>query len=132
MKRVVGRDMSAFSLAWVAAVIRSSQQSRPLRKQSTTLNAKTLQFPEEFLNDPSRSLVDRYAAGAFLSTIYSRACFRDLRRSSIFLVDATSDNGEGSKYPFGLSRDACNWEQDRGGPAPHRPNQAFRPLSLGE
>ena len=96
MKHVVGLDcdLSAFETAWVAGVIRGAQQSRPLRKQSSTLNVKTLQFLEVFLCDQNRSLVDRFAAGVFLFATYSRSRFGDLRNISRCIVDEAKGSGD--------------------------------------
>ena len=80
-------DLGAFETAWVTGIVRSAQQARPLRKQSTTLNVKTLQFMESFMMDDRRAVVDRYAVGVFLFAVYSRARFGDLRRISYAIVD---------------------------------------------
>eukprot|EP00435_Cladocopium_sp_Y103_P042781 s2110_g11.t3 len=98
MKFVVGLDcdLSAFDSAWVSGVIRSAQQARPLRKQSTTLNVKTIQFLESFLCDHNKSLVDRYAVGVFLFAIFSRARFGDLRLIAKIFVDSVEENSDGS------------------------------------
>ena len=54
MHHVVGLDcdLTAFNSAWVCGIIRSSQQSRPLRRQSSILNVKS---PLVFGNVPGRS-----------------------------------------------------------------------------
>ena len=98
MHHVIGLecDLSAFSSAWVCGIIRSAQQSRPLRKQSTTLNVKSLLFLEAFLSDERRALVDRFATGVFLFAVYSRARFGDLRRISKVIIDDVPENPEGS------------------------------------
>eukprot|EP00435_Cladocopium_sp_Y103_P042275 s848_g11.t1 len=98
MKHVVGLDcdLTAFESAWVSGVIRSAQQSRPLRKQSTTLNVKTLQYLENFLCSQEHSIVDRFAAGIFLFATYSRARFGDLRRIAKIIIDPATEESEGS------------------------------------
>eukprot|EP00435_Cladocopium_sp_Y103_P013884 s2640_g3.t1 len=98
MKHVVGLDcdLTAFDSAWVSGVIRSAQQSRPLRKQSTTLNVKTLQYLEIFLCSQEHSIVDRFAAGVFLFATYSRTRFGDLRRIAKIIIDPATDESEGS------------------------------------
>eukprot|EP00435_Cladocopium_sp_Y103_P035389 s1019_g9.t1 len=98
MKHVVGLDcdLSAFDSAWVNGVIRSAQQARPLRKQSTTLNVKTVQYLENFLFDQTNSMVDRYAAGVFLFAIFSRARFGDLRRIAKIIIDPATEDSDGS------------------------------------
>eukprot|EP00435_Cladocopium_sp_Y103_P057462 s1511_g19.t1 len=96
MKHVVGLDcdLAAFESAWVSGIIRAAQQSRPLRKQSTTLSVKTLLFMEEYLCDKSKALVDRYACGVFLFAIYARARFGDLRKISKIWVDSAPTSSE--------------------------------------
>ena len=98
MKHVMGLDcdLSAFDSAWVSGIMRGVQQSRPLRRQSTSLNIKTLQFLEDFMIDPQNSIVDRYASGVFLFAVYARARFGDLRRISRVIIDLASDESEGS------------------------------------
>eukprot|EP00435_Cladocopium_sp_Y103_P020847 s37_g5.t1 len=98
MKHVVGLDcdLAAFESAWVSGVIRSAQQSRPLRKQSTTLNVKTLQYLENFLCNQEHSVIDRFAAGVFLFAIYSRSRFGDLRRIAKIIIDPATEESEGS------------------------------------
>ena len=98
MHHVVGLqcDLGAFETAWISGIIRSAQQSRPLRKQSTTLNVKTLQFMESFMMDDRRAVVDRYAVGVFLFAVYSRARFGDLRRISCAIVDEVEASGSPS------------------------------------
>eukprot|EP00435_Cladocopium_sp_Y103_P011314 s1805_g2.t4 len=98
MKHVVGLDcdMSAFDSAWVSGIIRAAQQSRPLRKQSTTLNVKTLMYLESYLSDSTKAVVDRYACGVFLFAVYARARFGDLRKISKVLIDVAPDTNEGS------------------------------------
>lgn len=97
-KHVVGLDcdLSALQSAWVSGIIRAAQQQRPLRKQSTTLNVKTLQFLEAYLCNPAFALVDRYAAGVFLFAVYSRARFGDLKRVARIIIDEVRDASEGS------------------------------------
>eukprot|EP00435_Cladocopium_sp_Y103_P032700 s386_g8.t1 len=98
IKHVIGLDcdLSAFDSAWIAGVMRAAQQSRPLQKQSTTLNVKTLQFLEQFLQDQGRSLVDRYAAGVIVFAVYSRARFGDLRRIARIILDEADGGSDGS------------------------------------
>lgn len=98
MHHVVGLDcdLTAFNSAWVCGIIRSSQQSRPLRRQSSTLNVKSLLFLEMFLADQKRALVDRFAAGVFLFAVYARARFGDLRRISRAIIDEVQENADGS------------------------------------
>eukprot|EP00435_Cladocopium_sp_Y103_P071119 s179_g36.t1 len=98
MKHVVGLDcdLTAFDSAWVSGVIRAAQQSRPLRKQSATLNVKTLQFLESYLSDATRSLVDRFAAGVFLFAVYARARFGDLRQIAKVILDVATGESDGS------------------------------------
>ena len=98
MHYVVGLqcDLGAFETAWISGIMRMAQQSRPLRKQPTTLNVKTLQFMESFLMDANRALVDRYAVGVFLFAVYSRARFGDLRRISQAIIDEVESSGASS------------------------------------
>eukprot|EP00435_Cladocopium_sp_Y103_P024661 s285_g6.t1 len=98
MKHVIGLDcdLTAFDSAWVSGIIRAAQQSRPLRKQSLTLNVKTLVFLESYLCDGSKALVDRYACGVFLFAVYARARFGDLRKISKVFVDTALGVGETS------------------------------------
>ena len=98
MRHVVGLDcdLTAFDSAWVSGIIRAAEQSRPLRKQSTTLNVKSLLFLEDFLSDSKRALVDRYAVGVFLFAVYARARFGDLKRISRSIVDEVEENKDGS------------------------------------
>eukprot|EP00435_Cladocopium_sp_Y103_P043649 s2024_g12.t1 len=98
MKHVVGLDcdMTAFDSAWVRGIIQAAQQSRPLRKQSMTLNVKTLVYMESFLCDSSKALVDRFACGVFLFAVYAKARFGDLRKISKFIIDTAPDSSEGS------------------------------------
>ena len=98
MKHVVGLDcdLTAFDSAWVSGIIRTAQQERPLRRQSATLNVKTLQFLEAYLCNERHALVDRYAAGVFLFAIYSRARFGDLRKIARVLFDEATGVNETS------------------------------------
>ena len=101
MKHVVRLDcdLAAFDTAWVGGVIRAAQQARPLRRQSTTLNVKTLQFMESYLCDERHAMVDRYAVGVFLFAVYSRSRFGDLRKIAKIIFDAASDDtGESLGY----------------------------------
>ena len=52
-KHVVGLDccLDAFESAWIMGILRAAGQSRPLRKQSTTLTVSALQFLEALIED---------------------------------------------------------------------------------
>lgn len=93
-KHVVG--LSALDSAWVSGIIRAAQQQKPLRKQPTTLNVKTLQFLEMYLCNLAFALIDRFAAGVFLFAIYSRARYGDLRRIAKIIIDEVSESNASS------------------------------------
>ena len=67
-----------------------------MRKQSTTLNVKSILFLENFLYDSKRALVDRFAAGVFLFAVYASARFGDLRRIAKVIVDEVQENKDES------------------------------------
>ena len=100
-KFVVGLqcDIETFDSAWVAGIMRTASQARPLRKQSKTLTVEALKFLEQCLEDTQLALVDRYAVGVFLFATYSRARFGDLRSiSQVFVDEVRSETEESMGY----------------------------------
>ena len=92
-------DLSAFGAAWVAGIMRTESQMRPLRKQSKVLTVEALQFLERQMEDKQIPSVDRYAIGVILFATYSRARFGDLRGISEIFVDASAiGTSEGVGY----------------------------------
>ena len=63
---------------WMKGTLRGMRMTRKPRRQSRTLKVTELKYLESFLSDKSKSLVDRYAAGAMLFAVYSRARIGDL------------------------------------------------------
>ena len=83
-------DLGTFETAWVAGIMRTASQTRPLRKQSKVLTVEALQFLERRLEDKQLPSVDRFAIGVILFATYSRARFGDLRGISGIVIDAVS------------------------------------------
>ena len=79
---------------WVSGVLRVLRNKRPTKKQSRTLKVAELKFLESFLENETKSVIDRYAAGCFLMMVYSRARVGDLAAIKQCLSDV-SHHGSG-------------------------------------
>ena len=78
---------------WLSGVLRGTKSARPLRKQSRVLKVCEVLFLEEFLNDKSRSIIDRYATGCFLFMVYSRARVGDIACIDRYIFDVACFKG---------------------------------------
>ena len=78
---------------WLSGVLRGMKSARPLRKQSRVLKVCEVLFLEEFLNDKSRSIIDRYATGCFLFMVYSRARVGDIACIDRYIFDVACFKG---------------------------------------
>ena len=80
LQHVLGFDVPINFLTdpWVSGVLRGLRNKRPTKKQSRTLKVAELKFLESFLENETKSVIDRYAAGCFLMMVYSRARVGDM------------------------------------------------------
>ena len=101
LKHVLGFNIDCKAVVggpWLSGVLRGMKNTRPLRKQSRVLKVCELLFLEEFLNDTSRSIIDRYATGCFLFMVYSRARVGDLACIDKYICDVACFNGTQHGY----------------------------------
>ena len=96
LQHVLGFDVPVNFLAdpWISGVLRGLRNKRPTKKQSRTLKVTELKFLEAFLENETKSVIDRYAAGCFLMMVYSRARVGDMAAIKQCLADV-SPYGEG-------------------------------------
>ena len=96
LKHVLGFNIDCKAVVggpWMAGVFRGLKSVRPPRVQSRVLRVCELQFLEEFLNDSSRSIIDRYATGCFLFMVYSRARVGDIASIDKYFCDVVCIGG---------------------------------------
>ena len=65
--------------AFTKGILDKTSTNRPSRKQARPLKVAEVLHLEETLNNEDLDLYDRYAAGAFLSAVYARCRWSDLR-----------------------------------------------------
>ena len=96
LQHVLGFDVPINFLTdpWVSGVLRGLRNKRPTKKQSRTLKVAKLKFLEAFLENETKSVIDRYAAGCFLMMVYSRARVGDMAAIKQCLADV-SPHGDG-------------------------------------
>ena len=96
LQHVLGFDVPINFLTdpWVSGVLWGLRSKRPMKKQSRTLKVTELKFLESFLENESKSVIDRYAAGCFLMMVYSRSRVGDMAVINRCLADV-SPHGDG-------------------------------------
>ena len=95
LHHVLGVDMrdNAVPNPVVQGRMRAARLTRPPRRQARPLSVAEVSFLESFVCDVTRTLQDRYCAGAFLFAVHSRARLRDLQAIKCFMSDLTDDGG---------------------------------------
>ena len=83
---------------WTKGTLRGMKMARKPRRQSRTLKVSELQHLETFLADKTKSLVDRFAVGAMLFAVYSRARVGDLAAVQCVSIDVCQSGGAYKGY----------------------------------
>ena len=73
--------------------VRNVRFHRPPRKQARPFQVREVAFLEAFIQDPSKDVCDRYAAGACLFCIHSRARLGDVRAVKHMTLDFAEGEG---------------------------------------
>ena len=76
---------------FVRGVVRSLGELRPPRRQARPLQCTELAFLERFIDDPKKSMIDRYGIGVCLFAVYARARIGDLRPIEKLALDTNDD-----------------------------------------
>ena len=79
-------------------VIDQAALQRPGRKQARPLTVREVLHLEACIGDPTMSLYDRFAAGAFLFAVYARCRWSDVRKVRTFELDIALQNGNPGGY----------------------------------
>ncbi|CAE7620298.1 unnamed protein product [Symbiodinium sp. CCMP2592] len=72
---------------WARGAVALEIQKKAERRQSAVLTTDSVLYLEAFLSDEDEDLVDRYAAGCMLFSLFSRSRISDLRKVKDWILD---------------------------------------------